>query len=173
MIFINFLLISYQPVNAVEKIYRIQERKGLIADGKNFTLGGRPFRILSGSFHYFRVPNEFWKNRLELLKTAGLNTVSIRASIFNLDISKLLIYFLLIYGKKIDLKTYIPWNLHEAYRKTFNFYGDLDLIKFLNTASDVGLYVILRPGPYICAEWDWGGFPYWLLKRVEKIDNNK
>ena len=101
-----------------------------------FLLNGEPFRILSGAMHYFRVVPEYWRDRLEKMKAFGLNTV----------------------------ETYVPWNLHEPRPGEFHFDGMLDIVKFIETANDVGLKVIVRPGPYICSEWDFGGLPFWLLK---------
>ena len=109
--------------------------RGLTMKGNMFLLDGVPFRILSGSFHYFRVPPEYWKDRLLKMKAGGLNTVT----------------------------TYIPWNLHEKVKGYINFGGNFDLGKFVETAKEVGLWVIIRPGPYICAEWEFGGLPAWLL----------
>ena len=97
----------------------------------NFYLDGKPFKVISGSIHYFRVVPEYWRDRLEKLKAMGANTV----------------------------ETYIPWNAHEPKKGEFDFSGRLDLVKFVNIASELGLYVILRPSPYICAEWEFGGLP--------------
>ena len=102
----------------------------------NFYLDGKPFKVISGSIHYFRVVPEYWRDRLEKLKAMGANTV----------------------------ETYIPWNAHEPKKGEFDFSGRLDLVKFVNIASELGLYVILRPSPYICAEWEFGGLPAWLLQ---------
>uniref|UniRef100_A0A8D2LJ39 Beta-galactosidase n=3 Tax=Varanus komodoensis TaxID=61221 RepID=A0A8D2LJ39_VARKO len=110
--------------------------RGLQAEDSKFLLEGKPFRIFSGSVHYFRVPREYWKDRLMKMKACGLNT----------------------------LTTYVPWNLHETERGKFDFSGNLDLQTFIRTAEEVGLWVILRPGPYICSEWDLGGLPSWLLR---------
>lgn len=104
-------------------------------DGK-FFLDGKPFSVYSGAIHYFRVPREYWEDRLLKMKAAGFNTV----------------------------ETYTCWNLHEPREGEFDFTGMLDIAEFLRTAQRVGLYAIVRPGPYICAEWDFGGFPAWLLK---------
>ncbi|XP_055278448.1 beta-galactosidase-1-like protein 3 [Moschus berezovskii] len=106
--------------------------------GRNpcFTLEGHEFLILGGSVHYFRVPRASWRDRLLKLQACGLNTVS----------------------------TYVPWNLHEPERGTFDFSGNLDLEAFILLAAEVGLWVILRPGPYICSEMDLGGLPSWLLQ---------
>jgi len=100
-----------------------------------FYLDGEPFQIISGGIHYFRVVPEYWQDRLEKLKAMGCNTV----------------------------ETYIPWNMHEPKKGEFHFDGMLDIVKFVNMAQDLGLYVILRPSPYICAEWEFGGLPAWLL----------
>ncbi|XP_067420367.1 beta-galactosidase-1-like protein 2 isoform X1 [Emydura macquarii macquarii] len=112
---------------------------GLQAEDSEFSLEGMPFRIFGGSMHYFRVPKEYWRDRMVKMKTCGLNT----------------------------LTTYVPWNLHEAARGKFDFSGNLDLEAFLTMAAEVGLWVILRPGPYICSEWDLGGLPSWLLQDPE------
>lgn len=100
-----------------------------------FYLNGEPFKIISGAIHYFRVVPEYWQDRLEKLKAMGCNTV----------------------------ETYVPWNAHEPQEGEFYFEGGLDLRRFIQTAENLGLYVILRPSPYICAEWEFGGLPYWLL----------
>uniref|UniRef100_A0A286XUB2 Beta-galactosidase n=1 Tax=Cavia porcellus TaxID=10141 RepID=A0A286XUB2_CAVPO len=102
----------------------------------HFTLEGHKFLIFGGSIHYFRVPREYWRDRLLKLKACGFNTVT----------------------------TYIPWNLHEPQRGKFVFSGNLDLEAFVLLAAEIGLWVILRPGPYICAEIDLGGLPSWLLQ---------
>lgn len=96
-------------------------------------------RILSGALHYFRVLPQQWADRLELLRAMGLNTV----------------------------ETYVPWNLHEPRPGEFDFTGPADLERFLATAADVGLHAIVRPGPYICAEWENGGLPAWLRAESE------
>ncbi len=101
----------------------------------NFYLDGKPFQIISGGIHYFRVVPEYWRDRLEKLKAMGANTV----------------------------ETYVPWNLHEPKPGEFRFDGMLDLVRFIKLAQELGLYVIVRPSPYICAEWEFGGLPAWLL----------
>jgi beta-galactosidase len=101
----------------------------------NFMLDGEPMHVISGGIHYFRVVPEYWRDRLEKLKALGCNTV----------------------------ETYLPWNMHEPKKGFFNFEGLLDVVRFVEIAQELGLYVILRPSPYICAEWDFGGMPAWLL----------
>lgn len=108
---------------------------GLFEIKDNFYLNGTPFQIISGAIHYFRVVPEYWQDRLEKLKAMGCNTV----------------------------ETYIPWNMHEPKKGEFHFEGMLDVQKFIETAQNLGLYVIIRPSPYICAEWEFGGLPAWLL----------
>lgn len=107
----------------------------LTYDLNGFYLDGVPFQIRAGAIHYFRVVPEYWKDRMCKLKQCGLNTV----------------------------ETYTCWNLHERKEGEFNFSGMLDLNQYLNLAEELGLYVILRPGPYICSEWEMGGLPSWLL----------
>ncbi|MFB7086983.1 glycoside hydrolase family 35 protein [Streptomyces sp. NPDC056296] len=96
--------------------------------------GGRPHRVLAGSLHYFRVRPEQWADRLRRLAALGLNTVD----------------------------TYVPWNFHERTEGAVRFDGPRDLARFVRLAQEEGLDVIVRPGPYICAEWDNGGLPAWL-----------
>lgn len=105
-----------------------------IAD--DFYLNGEKIKIISGGVHYFRIVPEYWRDRLEKLKALGCNTV----------------------------ETYIPWNLHEKEKGVFDFSGMLDIVRFVKNAQELGLWVILRPSPYICAEWEFGGLPWWLLK---------
>ncbi|WP_053374982.1 glycoside hydrolase family 35 protein [Paenibacillus sp. FJAT-27812] len=101
----------------------------------SFLLDGQPFRILSGAMHYFRIVPDYWEDRLRKLKACGFNTV----------------------------ETYIPWNLHEPKQGEYCFEGLADVLTFIEKAADLGLHVILRPSPYICAEWEFGGLPAWLL----------
>lgn len=115
--------------------------------GTQFYLDGEPFKIYSGAMHYFRTLPEYWEDRLLKLKSAGFNTV----------------------------ETYVCWNLHEPQQGVFDFSGMLDIVRFVETAKKLGLYAIVRPGPYICAEWDFGGLPAWLLadKNIELRCNNE
>ncbi|WP_328997984.1 beta-galactosidase [Kribbella sp. NBC_00709] len=102
----------------------------------DFLLDGRPFRILSGALHYFRVHPDSWTDRIEKARLMGLNTI----------------------------ETYVPWNAHSPRPGTFDTSGMLDLERFLREVAAAGLYAIVRPGPYICAEWDNGGLPAWLFR---------
>ncbi|WP_432890104.1 glycoside hydrolase family 35 protein [Kribbella sp. CA-245084] len=102
----------------------------------DFLLDGRPFQILSGALHYFRVHPDSWADRIEKARLMGLNTI----------------------------ETYVPWNAHNPRPGTFDTSGMLDLERFLQEVAAAGLYAIVRPGPYICAEWDNGGLPAWLFR---------
>ena len=99
-----------------------------------FLLDGKPFQIISGEIHYPRVPREAWRARMKMAKAMGLNTIS----------------------------TYVFWNLQEPEKGVFDFSGNNDIAQFVRDAQAEGLWVILRPSPYVCAEWEFGGYPYWL-----------
>ncbi|MFJ9780197.1 beta-galactosidase family protein [Amycolatopsis sp. NPDC101161] len=102
----------------------------------DFLLDGQPFRILSGALHYFRVHPDLWADRIDKARRMGLNTI----------------------------ETYVPWNAHAPSPDTFDLSGGLDLDRFLRLVAEAGMYAIVRPGPYICAEWDNGGLPAWLFR---------
>ena len=104
-------------------------------EGNQFVLDGKAIRLLSGAIHYFRIVPEYWRDRLLKLKACGLNTV----------------------------ETYVPWNLHEPKEGQFQFEGIAGIGNFIRLAGELGLHVIVRPSPYICAEWEFGGLPAWLL----------
>lgn len=102
----------------------------------SFVLNGRPTQIISGELHYPRIPRAYWLDRLEKAKAMGLNTIT----------------------------TYAFWNVHEPQPGVYDFADQNDIAEFIREAGAVGLNVILRPGPYVCAEWELGGYPAWLLK---------
>ncbi len=103
---------------------------------KDFLLDGKPLEIRCGEIHFARVPREYWRHRLQLCRAMGLNTVC----------------------------AYLFWNYHEWEPGKYNWSGQADVAEFCRIAQQEGLWVILRPGPYACAEWDGGGMPWWLLK---------
>ena len=110
------------------------------AVGKNtFLLNGKPTVIKAAEIHYPRIPEPYWEQRIEMCKSLGMNTICI----------------------------YIFWNLHEQKPDEFDFTGNKDLAKFCRLAQKHGMYVIVRPGPYVCAEWEMGGLPWWLLKKKD------
>ena len=108
----------------------------LVVDGAQFMLRGKPFQILSGEVEYARIPRADWRDRLRKVRALGLNTITI----------------------------YVFWDLHETKPGVYDFHGQNDVAEFVREAQQDGLYVVLRPGPYVCAEWDLGGYPSWLLK---------
>jgi beta-galactosidase len=108
---------------------------------EQFLLDGQPFLIRSGEMHYPRVPRPYWRDRMRKMRAMGLNT----------------------------LCTYVFWNLHEPREDKFDFSDNLDIAEYVRTAQAEGLYVLLRPGPYICTEWDFGGLPWWLLSTDMKV----
>ena len=99
-----------------------------------FLLDGKPFLMISAEMHYPRIPMEAWRARMKMAKAMGINTIG----------------------------TYIFWNLHEPQKDKFDFSGPNNIVEFVKTAQEEGLWVILRPSPYVCAEWEFGGYPYWL-----------
>jgi beta-galactosidase len=111
----------------------------LRTNGDHFELDGKPFQIISGAIHSARVPRAYWRDRLRKARAMGLNTV----------------------------ETYVFWNLHEPSPGQFDFEGQNDIAEFIREAQQEGLFVILRPGPYVCAEWEFGGYPAWLLREPD------
>ena len=104
---------------------------------REIRVDGKPVQILSGAMHYFRIHPDYWRDRIVKLRQCGLNT----------------------------LETYMAWNLHEPREGAFDFSGGRDFCRYLEIAGEEGLMVIVRPGPYICSEWDFGGLPAWLLEK--------
>ena len=104
-----------------------------IKDG-HFYRDGKVIPIISGEMHYPRIPHQYWRHRLKMLNAMGLNTVA----------------------------TYVFWNAHEPEPGKWNFERDYNLAEYIKIAGEEGLMVILRPGPYVCAEWEFGGYPWWL-----------
>jgi beta-galactosidase len=101
-----------------------------------FLLDGKPFQMISGEMHYTRIPPDCWRDRMKMAKAMGLNTIG----------------------------TYVFWNAHEPVKGQYDFSGNNDIAGFIKAAQEEGLWVVLRPSPYVCAEWEFGGYPWWLLK---------
>ena len=106
---------------------------------KTFLLNGQPFVVKAAEVHYPRIPRPYWEHRIKMCKALGMNTVCI----------------------------YIFWNIHEQREGVFDFTGQNDVAEFCRIAQRNGMYVIVRPGPYVCAEWEMGGLPWWLLKKKD------
>ena len=117
----------------------VQERHTFAIGTNDFLLDGKPFQIRCGEVHAPRVPREYWKHRLQMAHAMGLNTVC----------------------------AYLFWNMHEPAPGKFDWSGQADAAEFCRLAQEEGLWVILRPGPYACAEWEMGGLPWWLLKNED------
>ncbi|KAL3984629.1 Glycosyl hydrolases 35 family protein [Acanthocheilonema viteae] len=107
-----------------------------------FLLNGKPFRYISGSIHYFRIHPHYWADRLSRIRAAGLNAIQL----------------------------YIPWNFHEVYNGRYLFNGQRNISRFIELAASNHLFVLARIGPYICAEWENGGLPWWLTHKYSDID---
>ena len=113
---------------------------GTFEAGKGtFLLNGKPFIVKAAEVHYPRIPRPYWEHRIQMCKALGMNAVCI----------------------------YIFWNIHEQQEGQFDFTGNSDVAEFCRLAQKNGLYVIVRPGPYVCAEWEMGGLPWWLLKKKD------
>lgn len=112
---------------------------------KTFLLNGEPFVVKAAELHYPRIPKEYWEHRIEMCKALGMNTICL----------------------------YVFWNYHEPEEGKFDFEGQKDIAAFCKLAQKLGMYVIVRPGPYVCAEWEMGGLPWWLLKKQDiKLRDN-
>ncbi|MBO9729427.1 MAG: beta-galactosidase [Chitinophaga sp.] len=110
-----------------------------------FLLDGKPFQMISGEIHYLRVPRESWRDRIRMAKAMGLNTIG----------------------------TYVFWNMHEPEQGHYEFTGNNDVAAFVKIAQEEGMWVILRPSPYACAEWEFGGYPYWLQNKKGLVVRSK
>ena len=108
-------------------------------DNGTFLLDGKPFTVKAAELHYPRIPREYWEHRIKMCRALGMNTVCM----------------------------YVFWNLHEQREGVFDFTGQNDIAEFCRLAQKNGMYVIVRPGPYVCAEWEMGGLPWWLLKKKD------
>ena len=113
---------------------RTQPQHSFVLGDSVFLLDNRPFQLISGEMHYSRIPREAWRQRMRMARAMGLNTIG----------------------------TYVFWNIQEPEKGKFDFSGNNDIAAFVRTAQEEGLWVVLRPSPYVCAEWEFGGYPYWL-----------
>ncbi len=114
--------------------------KGSFTIGEgSFLLNGKPFVVKAAEVHYPRIPQPYWDQRIKMCKALGMNTLCV----------------------------YVFWNIHEQSENQFDFTGNNDLRAFIKLAQKNGMYVIVRPGPYVCAEWEMGGLPWWLLKKKD------
>ena len=138
---LSFLLITFFAMQGISQ----SKHTFAIADGA-FRYDGKPVQIHSGEMHFARIPKEYWRHRLKMLRAMGMNTVA----------------------------TYVFWNHHETSPGVWDFKtGNRDIREFVKTAQQEGLMVILRPGPYACAEWEFGGYPWWLQNDKNMVIRSK
>lgn len=133
------LLLFLGIVLSAQPVAARHKRDTLTVGRGQFLLNGRPFVIKAGELHYPRIPEPYWRHRIRMCKALGMNTVCI----------------------------YAFWNFHEERPGQFDFKGQRDIARFCRIAQEEGMYIILRPGPYACAEWEMGGLPWWLLKKKD------
>ena len=140
---LTFMLILVAAISTVQA----QSPKHTFAlGGRDFLLDGKPFQIIAGEMHFARIPREYWRQRLKMARAMGLNTIA----------------------------TYVFWNYHEPAQGQFDFKSESrNIAEFIKTAQEEGLWVMVRPGPYACAEWEFGGYPWWLLKEKDLVVRGK
>ena len=131
-----FVLLFILGLATAERLFSIDY------EHNTFLKDGYPFRYISGSIHYFRVPPEYWQDRLAKAATSGLDAIQF----------------------------YVPWNLHEPDPGSFDFTGERNISVFLEAIQKQGLLAIVRPGPYICAEWFDFIFYFLIISIIKKID---
>jgi len=134
-VYLCFIILS---IALVSNSYGQAKENGTFTAAKNsFELNGKPYLIRAAELHYPRIPKQYWEQRIQMCKAMGMNTICI----------------------------YLFWNLHEQKEGVYNFEGQNDVREFIKLIQKNGMFCIVRPGPYVCAEWDMGGLPWWLLKK--------
>ena len=137
---LRILALAAMLLAAPSLVSAADQKPGTFTVGdKTFLLNGQPFVVKAAEVHYPRIPRPYWEHRIQMCKALGMNAVCI----------------------------YIFWNIHEQREGQFDFTGNNDVAEFCRLAQKNGLYVIVRPGPYVCAEWEMGGLPWWLLKKKD------
>lgn len=141
----TFFVFMLQMILGLQYVAFAQPKNATVAPhnfqlgNKTFLLDGKPFLIKAAELHYTRIPRAYWEHRIEMCKALGMNTICL----------------------------YAFWNIHEQRPDQFDFSGQNDIAAFCRLAQKHGMYIILRPGPYVCAEWEMGGLPWWLLKKKD------
>ncbi|MCI6828288.1 MAG: beta-galactosidase [Prevotella sp.] len=136
---IKNLLFAALLALAFPNVAMAQTEKPFAIGDKTFLLNGKPFVVKAAEVHYPRIPRPYWEHRIKMCKALGMNTLCL----------------------------YVFWNIHEQQEGVFDFTGQNDVAEFCRLAQKNGMYVIVRPGPYVCAEWEMGGLPWWLLKKKD------
>ena len=136
---ITNLLLAALLALAFPNVAMAQTEKPFAIGDKTFLLNGKPFVVKAAEVHYPRIPRPYWEHRIKMCKALGMNTLCL----------------------------YVFWNIHEQQEGVFDFTGQNDVAEFCRLAQKNGMYVIVRPGPYVCAEWEMGGLPWWLLKKKD------
>jgi beta-galactosidase len=144
LLYFKFLLLL-SLVHYAQFTYAQPNKHTFLLSNMEFLLDGKPFQMISGEMHCARIPREYWRDRMRKAKAMGLNTIG----------------------------TYVFWNAHEPEQGVFDFKGNNDIAEFIRIAQQEGLWVVLRPSPYVCAEWEFGGYPYWLLKDKGMVVRSK
>lgn len=135
---LRYIVLLLALVAITPKAEAAKEEKPRFEVGeKCFILDGKPFVIKAAELHYPRIPRPYWEHRIKMCKALGMNTICL----------------------------YVFWNAHEQRPGDFSFEEQLDLAEFCRLCQKHDMYVILRPGPYVCAEWEMGGLPWWLLQK--------
>lgn len=135
----RLVLLSLAALLMTGSVYSKKQPETFEVGDKTFLLNGEPFIIKAAEMHYPRIPREYWEHRIKMCKALGMNTICL----------------------------YVFWNIHEPNPDAFDFTGNNDIAAFCRLAQKHGMYVIVRPGPYVCAEWEMGGLPWWLLKKKD------
>ena len=139
MIFMSSFTVGSMATAPAKAATRAAVKNTFTTGDKTFLLNGKPFVVKAAEIHYPRIPRQYWEHRIKMCKALGMNTICI----------------------------YIFWNIHEQKEGVFDFEGQNDVAAFCRLAQKNGMYVIVRPGPYVCAEWEMGGLPWWLLKKKD------
>lgn len=137
----SFLIVFILSAVGISQIAAENRTFTVDYENETFLKDGQPFRYISGTLHYFQIPRELWRDRMLRMRALGCNA----------------------------LQTYVIWSLHQPSEKAYDFTKDANLTEYLSLAKELGFVVILRLGPYIDAEMDFGGFPYWLLKNKDIV----
>ncbi len=124
---------------ATPSVAQSHKAGSFVAADKTFELNGKPFVVKAAELHYPRIPRPYWEHRIKMCKALGMNTICL----------------------------YVFWNIHEQHEGVYDFSGNNDVAEFCRLCQKNGMYVIVRPGPYVCAEWEMGGLPWWLLKKKD------